>query len=137
MASAAPTNFTATNIGAEAGSMPAKVSDRVRAAVTAGLANAQHPLASGWMGLADRGLGALAGAAVGVALLAACSGGPTNGEEGADRPGRGGSRFRPPRAQPTWWRRSRPEADPRRIPATAATPTATAAARLGPANWDR
>ena len=71
----------ATNIGAEAGSMPAKVSDRVRAAVTAGLANAQHPLASGWMGLADRGLGALAGAAVGVVLLAACSGGPTNDEE--------------------------------------------------------
>ena len=80
-ASAAPTNCMATNIGAEAGSMPAKVSDRVRAAVTAGLANAQHPLASGWMGLADRGLGALAGAAVGVVLLAACSGGPTNGEE--------------------------------------------------------
>ena len=33
------------------------------------------------MGLADRCLGPLAGAAVGIALLAACSGGPANGEE--------------------------------------------------------
>ena len=33
------------------------------------------------MGLADRCPGPLAGVAVGIALLAACSGGPTNGEE--------------------------------------------------------
>ena len=33
------------------------------------------------MGLADRCLGPLAGVAVGIALLAACSGGPANGEE--------------------------------------------------------
>ena len=33
------------------------------------------------MGLADRCLGPLAGVAAGIALLAACSGGPTNGEE--------------------------------------------------------
>ena len=33
------------------------------------------------MGLADRCLGPLAGAAVGIALLAACSGGPADGEE--------------------------------------------------------
>ena len=37
-ASAAPRSCMTMNIGAEEGSMPAKVSDRVRAMVTAGLA---------------------------------------------------------------------------------------------------
>lgn len=38
MAAAAPASWAAMKSGAEAGAMPAKVSDRVRAIVTAGLA---------------------------------------------------------------------------------------------------
>jgi hypothetical protein len=37
-ATAAPTSCATTNIGADAGSIPAKVSENVRAMVTAGLA---------------------------------------------------------------------------------------------------
>ena len=37
-ASRAPASCAATNAGADAGAMPAKLSDRVRAIVTAGLA---------------------------------------------------------------------------------------------------
>ena len=37
-ASSAPASWAATNAGADAGAMPAKLSDRVRASVTAGFA---------------------------------------------------------------------------------------------------